>query len=121
MHEHIAWGATCTPFPRHKNYGQKIFQKNFKKSNFNFCGGTLTTNCRPLVVSVVCPLGAVNQQFYVGPDRFVVRDVFLSVFDGSIVTISMDRSTRFCLDVSASLGLVQYRCVLHHTLILKKA
>ena len=23
-------------------------------------------------------VGVVNQQFYVGPDRFVVRDVFLS-------------------------------------------
>ena len=38
------------------------------------------TNRQPLTVLVVCPLGAVNQQFYVGPDRFVVRDVFLSVF-----------------------------------------
>ena len=68
------------------------------------------TNRRPLAVSVVCPLGAVNQQFYVGPDHFVVHDVFrFSVsFDGSIVTISMDRSTCFCLDVSATLGLLQY-------------
>ena len=29
-------------------------------------------------------------------------------FDGTIVTISMDRSTRFHLDVSSSLGLLQY-------------
>ena len=36
-------------------------------------------------------------------------------FDGSIVTISMDKSTRFRLDISASLGLLQYWC---HTPIL---
>ena len=47
-------------------------------------------------------------EFYVGPDRFVVRDVFLGVFEGSIVTISMDRSTRFCVDISATLGLLKY-------------
>ena len=35
---------------------------------------------RPLTVSVVFPLEAVNQQLYVGPDRFVISDVFLSVF-----------------------------------------
>ena len=29
------------------------------------------------------------QLFYVGPDRFVVHDVFPSVFGGSIVTIKM--------------------------------
>ena len=44
-----------------------------------FYGGTLTTNRRPLAGSVICPLGSVNQQFYVGLDRFVVRDVFLNV------------------------------------------
>ena len=38
------------------------------------------TNHLPLTVSVVCPYRVVRQQFYVGPDRFVVRDVFLSVF-----------------------------------------
>ena len=48
--------------------------------NLYFCGGTLTTNRRPLAVSVVCHLGAVSQQFDVGPDRFVVHNVFLSVF-----------------------------------------
>ena len=43
--------------------------------------------------------GDVSQQFYVGPDRFVVRDVFLSVFyGGSIVTIKMGKSTRTCPD-----------------------
>ena len=31
-------------------------------------------------------------------------------FDGSIVTISMDRSTGFRLDVSASLGLLSFAC-----------
>ena len=46
-----------------------------------FCTGTLTTNHWPLAVLVVCPLGAVNQQFYVGPDHFIIQDVlFLSVF-----------------------------------------
>ena len=65
------------------------------RENLYFHGGTLTTNRWPLAVSVVCPLGAVNQQFYVILDRFVVCHVFLSTFDGSIVTISMDRSTRF--------------------------
>ena len=53
------------------------------------CGRTLTTNHRPLAVSVVVLYRAVNQLFYVGPDRFVVLDVFLSVFGGSIVTIKM--------------------------------
>ena len=38
------------------------------------------TNRRPLTVSDICPLGAVNEQFFVGLDCFVVRDVFLSVF-----------------------------------------
>ena len=46
---------------------------------FIFVGGLLTTNCRPLAVSVVCPRRAVGQQFRIGPDRFVVRDVLLSV------------------------------------------
>ena len=55
--------------------------------------GTLTTNRRPLTVSVVV-FYEVGQQFYVGPDRFIIRDVFLSVFDGSVVTISVDKSTR---------------------------
>ena len=41
------------------------------------------------------------QQFYVGPERFVVCDVFSASFDGFFVTVSMDRSTRFRLDVSA--------------------
>ena len=41
------------------------------------------------------------------------RTALLSVsFDGSIVTISTDRSTRFHLDVSATSGLLQYQCVL---------
>ena len=45
-----------------------------------FCGRTLMTNHHSLAVLVVCPLGAVNQQFYAGPDRFVIRNVFLCVF-----------------------------------------
>ena len=41
--------------------------------------------------------------------------IYFSVsFDGSIVTISMEKSARSCLDISASLGLLQYRCVLIH-------
>ena len=35
-------------------------------------------------------------------------------FDGYIVTISMNRSTRFRLDVSTTLGLLQYWCVEKH-------
>ena len=31
-------------------------------------------------LAVVFPLGAFNQQIYVGPDHFVVRDAFLSIF-----------------------------------------
>ena len=54
--------------------GSWVWQK------FYFYGGTLMTNCRPLPVSVICPLRAVTQQFYVGLDRFVLRNVFLSVF-----------------------------------------
>ena len=45
-----------------------------------FCGGTLTTNRRPLTVSVIVDYKDVSQQFYVGPDRLVIHDVFLSVF-----------------------------------------
>ena len=70
------------------------------------CGRTLTTNRRPLAVSVVVLHRALNQLCYVGPDRFVIRDVFLRVFVGSIVTIKMGRSTRFRLDVSTSLDLL---------------
>ena len=33
--------------------------------------------------------------FYVEPDRFVVRDVFLSVFSGSVVTIKMGMEHTF--------------------------
>ena len=69
------------------------------------CWRALTTNRGPLSVLVVVLYRAVNQLFYVGPDCFVVRDVFLSVFDGSIVTITMGRSTQSRLDVSTSLGL----------------
>ena len=38
------------------------------------------TNRRPLAVSVIVHYRVVSQQFYVGLDRFVVRDVFHSVF-----------------------------------------
>ena len=68
---------------------------------------TLTTNCRPLAVSVVVHYRAVNQLFYDGLDRFVVRDVFLSVLGGSIVTVKMGRSTCSHLEVLTSLGLPQ--------------
>ena len=55
--------------------------------------------CWPLAVSVVCPLrGCYSQQFSVGLDRFVVRDVFLTVFQ-------VDLLSR--LDFSASLGLLR--------------
>ena len=47
----------------------------------------------------------ISQQFYVGPDRFVIRTVFLSVFGGSIVTVKMGKSTRSHLDVLALLGI----------------
>ena len=50
--------------------------------------------------------------FYVGLDRFIVHDVFLSVFlVDLLLQIRMGRSTRSRLDVSASLGLFQYWCV----------
>ena len=57
-----------------------------------------------------------KREFYVGPDRFVVRNVFLSVlFGGSLVTIKMGRSTRSRLDVSAFSGLSSVlMCVLPH-------
>ena len=52
-----------------------------------------------------------DMHFYIGLDRFVVHNVFLSVFfGGSIATIKMGKSTRFRLDVSASLSLLQYVC-----------
>ena len=44
------------------------------------CGGTLMENHPPLTVSVICPLGAVSQQFHVRPDHCMVHDVLLSVF-----------------------------------------
>ena len=65
------------------------------------------TNHWPLAVLVVALYRAVNQLFYFGPDHFVIRDVFYSVFVGSIVTIKMGRSMHFYLDVSTSLGLLQ--------------
>ena len=76
----------------------------------HFCRGTLNDKLSASRSLGHCPLGAVGQQFYVGPDRFVVREVFLGVlnFDGYITTISMSRSTRFRLDVSAISGILQY-------------
>ena len=72
------------------------------------------TNRRPLAASVVCPLGQLSQQFYVGLDRFVVRDVFLSVF---LVDLLLEyragKSRRSRLDVLASLGSpIQHKTVL---------
>ena len=58
-------------------------------------GRTLTTNRRPLAGSVDVHYRAVNQLFYVGLDRFAVRDVVLSVFGGSIVTIRMGMEYTF--------------------------
>ena len=49
----------------------------------------------------------------VGLDRFIVRDVFLSVFlMDLLLQYKMGRSTRSRLDVSASLDFLQYWCVL---------
>ena len=59
------------------------------------CGRILTTNRWPLAVSVVVHYRAVNQLFYVGPDRFVVRGVFLSVLGESIVTIKVGKEHTF--------------------------
>ena len=79
-------------------------------------GSWLVTGCflgRPTKRSLYNPrrlLKSASQQFYVGPDRFVVHDVLSVSFDAYIVTISMDRSTHFYLDVSATLGLLQYQC-----------
>ena len=59
-----------------------------------FCGGTL--NDKPSASRSLgrCPLGAVGQQFYVGPDHFIVCDVFLSVFRWTLKNTSqaMQRS-----------------------------
>ena len=77
-----------------------------------FCGGTLTTNRRLLTVSVVCPLGTVNQHFMLDRTAWSSAMYFSVSFVGSIVAISINRSTHFRLDVLASLGLLQYRCVL---------
>ena len=76
-----------------------------------FCGRTLTTNRRPLTVSVVVHY----------TDRFVVRDAFLSVFGGSsIVTIKMDMEHTFSsrrFDLFGPSSVVA--CV--HILLLNKA
>ena len=48
------------------------------------------------------------QQFYVGPDRFVVRDVFLSFFLWLYCYNKYGQEHMFCLDVLATLGLLQY-------------
>ena len=46
------------------------------------------------------------------PGRCIVRDVFLSVFlVGLLLQYRMGRSTCSRLDISASLGLLQYWCV----------
>ena len=63
-----------------------------------------------------------QSEVFVGPDRFVVRDVFPASLSGGSITIKMGKSTRSRLDVSASLGLLQYWCVcsFFSSLILKK-
>ena len=71
---------------------------------------TLTTNRRPLTVSIVVHYRDVGQQFYVGPDCFVIRNVFLSVFfGGSMLQLRWARAC-FRLDILASLSLLQYVC-----------
>ena len=79
-----------------------------------FYGGTLTTNHWPLAVSVVCPLGLLVNNFMLDWTTSLSVMYFSVSFDGFIVTISVDKSTRSRLDVSASLGLLQYWCVLIH-------
>ena len=75
------------------------------------CGGTLTTNRWSVAVSVICLLD-VSEQFHVRPDRFVVRNVFLSDIGEFIVRIWDGQEHRFwSIDVSAFLGLLQYECV----------
>ena len=73
----------------------------------------------------------VSQQFFIGPDRFVICDIFPVSFRWIYCYNKMGKSTCSCLDVSACLGLLQYWHVYlwntrvcmcgAHTPILKKA
>ena len=74
---------------------------------FHFYGGTLTTNRQPLAVSIICPLGGWSTILcWTGPLRHL--RCISQCLGGSIVKISVDKSTRSRLDVSASLGLLEY-------------
>ena len=74
---------------------------------FHFYGGTLTTNRHPLAVLVICTLGGWSTILcWTGP---LCRPRGISqCLGGSIVKISVDKSTRSRLDVSASLGHLEY-------------
>ena len=88
----------------------------FLKSDLYFNGRTLTTNRRPLAISEICPLGLLVYNFMLDPIASSSAMYFSVSFNGSIVTVynsSMDKSTYFCLDISAFLGLLQYRCVIN--------
>ena len=73
----------------------RFIYRNFFPFDIFSYGRNITTNCRPVAVSIVVHYRAVNQLFYVGPDCFVICDVFLSVFGGSIVTIKMGMEHMF--------------------------
>ena len=72
------------------------------------------TSCLPLAVSIVCPLGLLVNNFMLDQTALLsAMYMYFSVSFGEfIVTIYMygrvDKSTRSCPDVSASLGLLKY-------------
>ena len=56
------------------------FQRFWMELHVFFCGRTLTINVSLSQSRSFVLYGNVSQQSYVGPDCFIVHDVFLSVF-----------------------------------------
>ena len=64
-------------------------------------GGTLTTNRRPFAILVICPLGQLVNNFMLDWTASSFAMCFSLSFGGSIVIISVDKSTWSRADVSA--------------------
>ena len=72
---------------------------------FSFLWRALTTNYRPLAVAVVCPLGGWVNNFLLNRTTLSSAMYFSVSFGAFIVSISMNKSTHSCLNVSAFLTL----------------
>ena len=73
-----------------------------------FCGGSLKTNRRPLAASAVSYIGMFVNNFLLDRTASLSAMYFQCLLGGSILTVKIDKRTRSCLDVSASLGLLHY-------------